>query len=72
MDQTVLGKVVGLSQSAISRIETGERKVESLELARIADACDVPAASLLGMDHDTADGGGGNVNVATALAEEGK
>jgi Zn-dependent peptidase ImmA (M78 family) len=38
---------MGLTQSAISRIESGERSVESLELARLAKALDISVLDLL-------------------------
>jgi Zn-dependent peptidase ImmA (M78 family)/ribosome-binding protein aMBF1 (putative translation factor) len=47
LSQTELGARVELTQSAISRIESGERGVDSLELARIADALDVSVLDLL-------------------------
>ena len=47
LSQTELGEAVSLSQSAISRIESGDRGVDSLELAAIADALDVSVIDLL-------------------------
>jgi len=47
LSQADLGARVELTQSAISRIESGERGVDSLELAAIADALDVSVLDLL-------------------------
>jgi Zn-dependent peptidase ImmA (M78 family)/DNA-binding XRE family transcriptional regulator len=47
LSQAELGTRVELTQSAISRIESGERGVDSLELAAIADALDVSVLDLL-------------------------
>lgn len=47
LSQGALAELVGLTQSAISRIESGERSVESLELARIAKALNVSVLDLL-------------------------
>jgi len=45
--QGSLAELVGLTQSAVSRIETGERSVESLELAKLAKALDISVLDLL-------------------------
>ncbi|HEX5929634.1 MAG TPA: XRE family transcriptional regulator [Solirubrobacterales bacterium] len=47
LSQGELADLVGLTQSAISRIESGERSVESLELARLAKALAVSVLDLL-------------------------
>jgi transcriptional regulator with XRE-family HTH domain len=47
VSQGDLAERVGLTQSAISRIESGERSVESLELAKLAKALDVSVLDLL-------------------------
>lgn len=47
LSQTELAQIVDLSQSAISRIESGSRGVDSLELAGIADALRVSVVDLL-------------------------
>lgn len=47
LSQGDLAERVELTQSAISRIETGERSVESLELARLAKALDASVLDLL-------------------------
>lgn len=44
--QRALAKVVGLDQSAVSRIEAGKRPVAAGELEAFAQALDVPPASL--------------------------
>jgi Zn-dependent peptidase ImmA (M78 family)/transcriptional regulator with XRE-family HTH domain len=47
LSQAELAERVDLSQSAVSRIESGGRGVDSLELAAIADALDVSVLDLL-------------------------
>jgi Zn-dependent peptidase ImmA (M78 family)/transcriptional regulator with XRE-family HTH domain len=47
LSQGSLAELVGLTQSAISRIEAGERSVESLELASLAKELDVSVLDLL-------------------------
>jgi Zn-dependent peptidase ImmA (M78 family)/transcriptional regulator with XRE-family HTH domain len=47
LSQGALAELVGLTQSAISRIEAGERSVESLELARLAKALRISVLDLL-------------------------
>lgn len=47
LSQGSLAELVGLTQSAISRIEAGERSIDSLELARLADVLDVSVLDLL-------------------------
>src|SRR4051812_38468818 len=47
LSQAELAERVDLSQSAISRIESGGRGVDSLELAAIADALDASVLDLL-------------------------
>jgi Zn-dependent peptidase ImmA (M78 family)/DNA-binding XRE family transcriptional regulator len=47
VSQAELGARVELTQSAVSRIESGERGVDSLELAAIAEALDVSVLDLL-------------------------
>lgn len=50
LSQAGLAERVGITQSAISRIESGERGVDSLELAEIAKAVAVPVADLFEAD----------------------
>jgi transcriptional regulator with XRE-family HTH domain len=45
--QTRLADQAGLPQSAISRLETGERGISVTDLARIADAFEIDPAILL-------------------------
>src|SRR5450759_2874504 len=45
--QRALAKVVGLDQSAVSRIEAGKRRVAVGELEAVAQALGVPPAALL-------------------------
>src|ERR1044072_29511 len=47
LSQEALAELVGLTQLALSRIEAGERAVESLELARLAKALRVSVLELL-------------------------
>lgn len=47
LSQGDLAERIGLTQSAISRIESGERSVESLELAKLAKALSVSVLDLL-------------------------
>lgn len=47
LSQAELAEAVGLTQSAISRIESGERSVDSLELAAMARRLDVSVLDLL-------------------------
>jgi Zn-dependent peptidase ImmA (M78 family)/DNA-binding XRE family transcriptional regulator len=47
LTQEELGRPLGLDKSAISRIERGERRVDSYELAVIAETLGVPAGELL-------------------------
>jgi Zn-dependent peptidase ImmA (M78 family)/DNA-binding XRE family transcriptional regulator len=47
LSQGALAELVGLTQSAVSRIESGERSVESLELARLAKELQVSVLDLL-------------------------
>jgi Zn-dependent peptidase ImmA (M78 family)/DNA-binding XRE family transcriptional regulator len=48
LTQEELGRPLELDKSAISRIERGERRVDSYELAVIAETLGVPAGELLG------------------------
>ena len=45
--QEELGKLTGLGQSVISRIESGHRKVDSVELVAIAKALGIEVVELL-------------------------
>ncbi len=45
--QTHLGESAGLQQSAISRLEVGERAITVSDLARIAEAFDIDPGILL-------------------------
>lgn len=47
MSQGDLAEQIGLAQSAISRIESGDRSIESLELAKLAKALGVSVLELL-------------------------
>jgi transcriptional regulator with XRE-family HTH domain len=45
--QAKLGELTGLGQTAVSRIESGDRRVEATELFTIAAALNVEAAALI-------------------------
>lgn len=47
LSQAQLAAEIGLTQSAVSRIESGDRGVDSLELAAIAERLGVPVVELL-------------------------
>ena len=47
MKQEDFARLIGLDRSAVSRIESGERKVDSIELATIAGVLGVTERSLL-------------------------
>lgn len=47
LNQQQLADLVGLDRSAISRVESGNRKVDSIELVKIAVALGVSELSLL-------------------------
>ena len=47
LSQAELGELVGLSQTALSRIESGQRQLTSLELVRLAERLDVAVVDLL-------------------------
>jgi transcriptional regulator with XRE-family HTH domain len=47
MTQAALGRRLGYAQSAISRIESGDRAVEFVEFVRIADALGIDPTVLM-------------------------
>lgn len=47
LSQEALGRLTGLGQTAISRIESGLRRVDAVELVHIAEELGVEAAELL-------------------------
>lgn len=47
LSQGALAELLGLTQSAISRIETGERSIDSIELAKVAKILGVSVLDLL-------------------------
>ena len=47
LTQEQLGELTGLGQTVVSRIESGQRKIESIELLTIARALGVDLAELL-------------------------
>lgn len=48
LSQETLGRLTGLGQTAISRIESGQRRVDAIELVHIAEELGVDVAQLLG------------------------
>lgn len=48
MSQSKLGEAIGRDQTAVSRLENGDRKVSAYEVAQIADALGVRVRELLG------------------------
>ncbi|MBP2409017.1 helix-turn-helix domain-containing protein [Brachybacterium fresconis] len=51
--QTELAGMLGVDRSAISRLESGERKLDVAELMRLCEALDVPLAHLVGDEPQT-------------------
>jgi len=51
LTQEEAAKAVGLSRSAISLIESGERKLETLELKRLAELYERPTSDFTGEAH---------------------
>ena len=47
LSQARLAERIGVDRSALSRIETGERKVSALDLVRVAQALDVTVPDLV-------------------------
>lgn len=47
MTQGELGSLAGLGQTVLSRIETGERRLDAVELVALAEALDVSASLIL-------------------------
>ena len=58
----------GIPRSAISDIERGQRKVDSLELRKLAKVYRRPVSTLIGEDVVTDNSGVSNVGGVTALA----
>ncbi len=54
MTQGELGEATGLGQTAVSRIESGQRKVDTLELVDIASALGVDVAAVVERAQDLA------------------
>jgi transcriptional regulator with XRE-family HTH domain len=54
LTQTALGRRLGWAQSAVSRIESGDRAVEFVEFVRIAEALGIEPAVLMqrALSHD--------------------
>ena len=50
MTQTEAAKQLGVPQSRISRIETGERRIDVAEMVELAKLYDVPVQELLGLE----------------------
>jgi transcriptional regulator with XRE-family HTH domain len=69
LSQQFVSKQTGISRSAISDIERGARKVESLELKRLADLYRMPVQYFLGDDMEDDDLAGASMDpTVTALA----
>lgn len=66
LSQQFVAEQTKLPRSAISDIERGERRVESLELKRLADIYRMPISYFLGEDTDLA--GAADDPIVTALA----
>jgi Zn-dependent peptidase ImmA (M78 family)/transcriptional regulator with XRE-family HTH domain len=64
LTQDVLADALGIHKTAISKIESGQRKVDSHELAVIAETVGVPVRDLLGLRPT-----GGLLAVAARIAE---
>ena len=47
MSQTELGETIGLDRTMVAKIESGVRRVDALELARLSSALGVPMAHFL-------------------------
>ena len=47
LTQAELGRLAGLGQTVLSRIETGERRLDTVELVALSEALDVPASEIL-------------------------
>ncbi|MBM7769947.1 transcriptional regulator with XRE-family HTH domain [Actinokineospora baliensis] len=47
LSQDDLGRAVGLERSKIAKVEAGDRRVDAMELARLADALGVPMSHFL-------------------------
>lgn len=47
LSQATLGRLTGLGQTAISKIETGQRKLDAVELVEIATELSIEVAELL-------------------------
>jgi transcriptional regulator with XRE-family HTH domain len=50
MTQTEAAQRLGVPQSRISRIETGERRIDVAEMVELAKLYDVPVQELLGLE----------------------
>jgi transcriptional regulator with XRE-family HTH domain len=68
LSQQFVAQQTGIARSAISDIERGERKVESLELKRLADLYRMPVDYFLGNDPRDGLRGGGTDPTVEALA----
>jgi transcriptional regulator with XRE-family HTH domain len=45
--QQALAETLGVPQSVISKIETGERRLDAVELARFCEACGITLAAFI-------------------------
>lgn len=67
VSQAALGRVTGLGQTAISRIESGQRKLDAVELVEIADELGIEVAELLSAARKTPNDEGGKLDVPSAF-----
>jgi transcriptional regulator with XRE-family HTH domain len=68
LSQTFVAEQTGIPRSAISDIERGERRVESLELKRLADLYRMPVDYFLGTDATNELAGASGDETVQALA----
>jgi transcriptional regulator with XRE-family HTH domain len=68
LSQTFVAEQTGIPRSAISDIERGERRVESLELKRLAELYRMPVDYFLGTDADSELAGVSGDETVQALA----
>ncbi|QWW19793.1 ImmA/IrrE family metallo-endopeptidase [Schaalia sp. 19OD2882] len=69
LDQRVLARQCGLERTALTRVESGERKVSAIELLRIASALDTTLLDLLSQPEPTVMAAGESI-VEEATASE--
>jgi transcriptional regulator with XRE-family HTH domain len=70
VSQQFVAEHTGISRSAISEIERGSRKVDSLELKRLADLYRFPVSYFLGEIDEEKGAGAETVQALTRAAED--